>query len=288
MASLCLLEPRLDELIVLLPRPGDGAPSQGSEGCAESSDTPGAFMLAPMVVCCPAGLSTVFVAVAGVVASPGGLLRWVWPQHFHGRGGGWPFCCDAVDTVPRVRVPGSLAEGLLRNPVGYLTVPGKHDSAGLGVHPCSEWQQARHFRLGSHARYGATGGPPLLPALRSTLRYLEDRAYRTWVPALPLPEATSENLEGRAGKRAQSDCWPSHDDTLWVESRDLATRRAHPLSTQPRSERERAAKSNSGTQAPKLAHKQAPKQAGRSPPFLFKSPTQTSLAALVCNPPFVV
>ena len=229
MASLCLLEPRLDELIVLLPRPGDGAPSQGSEGCADSSDTPGAFMLAPMVVCCPAGLSTVFVAVAGVVASPGGLLRWVWPQHFHGRGGGWPFCCDAVDTVPRVRVPGSLAEGLLRNPAGYLTVPGKHDSAGLGVHPCSQWQQARQFRLGSHARYGATGGPSLLPVLRWTLRYLEDRAYRTWVPALPLPEATSENLEGRAGKRAQSDCWPSHDDTLWVESRDLATRRAHPL-----------------------------------------------------------
>ena len=44
-----------------------------------------------------------------------------------------------------------------------------------------------------------------------------------------------------------------------------------PLSTQPRSERERAAKSNSGTQAPKLAHKQATQQAGRSPPVLLKS-----------------
>ena len=86
MASLRLLEPRLDELIILLLRPGDRAPSQSSEWCASSGDAPGAIVLAPMVVFCPEGLSSVFLAVAGVVASPGGLLRWVWPQHFHGLG----------------------------------------------------------------------------------------------------------------------------------------------------------------------------------------------------------
>ena len=77
MASLRLLEPRLDELIVLLPRPGDGAPPQSSEGCASSGDMPGAFVLAPTVAFCPEGLSSAFVAVAvvGFVASPGGLVR---------------------------------------------------------------------------------------------------------------------------------------------------------------------------------------------------------------------
>ena len=150
MASLCLLEPRLDELIVLLPRPGDGAPSQGSEGCADSSDTPGAFLLAPiMVVCCPAGLSTVFVAVAGVVASPGGLLRWVWPQHFHGRGGGCPFAV--------MRLIQSL---------GYecLAVQLKGCSAPRWVPHCA-WS----------ARQGGTWGPSMLTMATGT-------AIQAWVP----------------------------------------------------------------------------------------------------------
>ena len=86
MTSLCLLEPRLYELVVLLPRPGNRAPSQSSKGCAYSGDTPGVFLMATLVVFCLAGLSSVFVAVAGVVASPGGSARWVWPQHFHGLG----------------------------------------------------------------------------------------------------------------------------------------------------------------------------------------------------------
>ncbi len=86
MAGLCLLQPRLDELFVLLLRPRNRAPAQGPEGCADSGDTPDALLLAPLALFSPAGPFSVLIAVFGVVASPRGLLRRVWPQPFHGPG----------------------------------------------------------------------------------------------------------------------------------------------------------------------------------------------------------